>query len=94
MHHLEILSRSNKIGFRSLELQNIQLSFSDHLLSILMSSKALRQLTLGCIHIPIEALVLLEPCFCGLTELRLKDCPVSMGDPELIMILQQCSKLK
>ncbi|KAK3810761.1 MAG: hypothetical protein J3Q66DRAFT_443069 [Benniella sp.] len=94
MHHLEILARSSKIGFRSLDLQNIRLPFSVHLLSILMNSKSLRELTLSDIHIPLDAIVLLESCFSGLTELRLKSCPDSMGDPELTMILRHCSKLK
>ncbi|KAG0267475.1 hypothetical protein BG011_004509 [Mortierella polycephala] len=94
LHHLEILARSCKIGFRSLDLQTIRLPFSDHLLDILMNSMALKQLSLGHIHIPTEALVCLESCFSGLTEFRLFNCPDSMGDTELGMTLRHCTQLK
>ncbi|KAF9192735.1 hypothetical protein BGZ50_008292 [Haplosporangium sp. Z 11] len=93
LHHLEILARSSKIGFRSLDLHTTRLPFSDHLLDILMSSMALKQLSLGHIHIPTEALACLESCFSGLTELRLFNCPDSMGDMELGMILRHCTQL-
>ncbi|KAG0199151.1 F-box and leucine-rich repeat protein 4 [Mortierella sp. GBA30] len=94
MYHFEILARSSKIGFRSLDLRLIRLPFSEHLLSILMNSKGLRQLALAHMHIPTEALVCLEPCFQELTELRLIDCPDSMQDQELSLILQQCPRLR
>ncbi|KAF9962216.1 hypothetical protein BGZ72_009294 [Mortierella alpina] len=94
MHHLEILARSTKIGFRSLDLRTILLPFSEHLLSILMSSKGLRQLALAHMHIPAEALLCLEPCLQELTELRLLDCPDSMQDTELCMILQHGARLR
>ncbi|KAG0369376.1 hypothetical protein BGZ54_010134 [Gamsiella multidivaricata] len=92
-HHFEILARSTKLGFRTLDLRRIRLPFSNHLLSILMNSKALRQLTLGHLDIPLEALVYLEPCFSGLKELRLVDCPDTMGDAQLSMVLRHCSQL-
>ncbi|KAF9115751.1 hypothetical protein BGX27_006533 [Mortierella sp. AM989] len=94
LHHFEILARSNKIGFRSLDLRTVRLPFSAYLLSILKNSKALRRLCLGPIHIPIEALLYLGPCFSSLTELRLVDCPDSMGDTELSSILRHCSQLR
>ncbi|KAF8939042.1 hypothetical protein BGZ58_010797 [Dissophora ornata] len=94
VYHFEILARSCKIGFRSLDLRKVQLPFSDYLLSIISNSKALRQLTLGNMHVPLEALVFLEPCLSVLAELQLVDCPASMGDPELSLILQHCSQLQ
>ncbi|KAF9989690.1 hypothetical protein BGZ75_005369 [Mortierella antarctica] len=94
MYHLEILARSTKIGFRSLDLRTIRLPFSEHLLSILMSSKGLKQLALAHMHIPPEALLCLEPCLQELTELRLLDCPDSMQDTELGMILQHGARLR
>ncbi|KAF9565630.1 hypothetical protein EC968_004062 [Mortierella alpina] len=94
MHHFEILARSTKIGFRSLDLRTIRLPFSEHLLSILMSSKGLKQLALAHMHIPAEALLCLEPCLQELTELRLLDCPDSMQDTELCMILQHGARLR
>ncbi|KAI8605875.1 hypothetical protein EDD21DRAFT_362435 [Dissophora ornata] len=94
VYHFEILARSCKIGFRSLDLRKVQLPFSDYLLSIMSNSKALRQLTLGNMHVPLEALVFLEPCLSVLAELQLVDCPASMGDPELSLILQHCSQLQ
>ncbi|CAO3571196.1 unnamed protein product [Mortierella alpina] len=94
LYHFEILARSTKIGFRSLDLRTIRLPFSEHLLSILMSSKGLKQLALAHMHIPAEALLCLEPCLQELTELRLLDCPDSMQDTELCMILQHGARLR
>ncbi|KAF9918665.1 hypothetical protein BX616_006911 [Lobosporangium transversale] len=93
-HHLEILARSSKIGFRSLDIQASHLSFTNHLLCILANSKALRQLTLGSMHVPLDALLCLEPCFSALTQLHLLDCPDSMGDLELSTILRHCHQLR
>ncbi|KAF9580275.1 hypothetical protein BGW38_003144 [Lunasporangiospora selenospora] len=94
-YHFEILARSTLIGFRSIDLQHIGLPFSDHLLQILMSSRQLSRLTLGRgMHIPVEVLAYLESCFEDLTELRLIDCPDSMGDNELEQILRCCSRLE
>ncbi|KAI1310513.1 hypothetical protein EDD11_003718 [Mortierella claussenii] len=93
-HHFEILARSSKLGFRTLDLRKVHLPFSEHLLSILISSKALRSLSLDSVHIPSTALIHLESCLSALTELRLYNCPDSMRDPELTMILRHCSQLK
>ncbi|KAG0311583.1 hypothetical protein BGZ99_010069 [Dissophora globulifera] len=94
IHHFEILARSSKVGFRSLDLRKVQIPFSGYLLSILINSKSLRQLALCNMHIPLDALVFLEPCFRCLVELRLINCPSSMGDAELSQILRYCSQLQ
>ncbi|KAG0293773.1 hypothetical protein BGZ98_002043 [Dissophora globulifera] len=94
IHHFEILARSSKVGFRSLDLRKVQIPFSGYLLSILINSKSLRQLALCNMHIPLDALVFLEPCFRCLVELRLINCPNSMGDAELSQILKYCSQLQ
>ncbi|KAI8346848.1 hypothetical protein B0O80DRAFT_466817 [Mortierella sp. GBAus27b] len=94
MDELEVLARSSKLGFRSLDLRNVRQPFSNHLLSILINSRSLKELSLGYAHIPIDAVILLESCLNGLIELRLMNCPESMGDTELSMILKHCPKLK
>ncbi|GJJ73722.1 hypothetical protein EMPS_06080 [Entomortierella parvispora] len=94
MHHLEVLARSAELGFRSLDLQTVRLPFSEHLLAILCNSKALKQLFLGHMSIPIEALGCLASCFAGLRELRWMNCPDSMGDAALIQVLKNCSQLR
>ncbi|KAG0057754.1 hypothetical protein BGZ83_003652 [Gryganskiella cystojenkinii] len=92
-YHFEILARSTDLGFRSLDLQTVRLQFSEHLLAILSNSKFLRQLILGNMFIPLEALNCLAPCFQALKELRLVNCPDSMGDEALSVILENSTQL-
>ncbi|KAF9413899.1 hypothetical protein BGZ94_000578 [Podila epigama] len=95
LHHFEILARSNRIGFRSLNLHGVPLPFSEHLLSILVSSKQLRKLTLGAVEFPpAEDLACLRPCLAGLTELYLMELPDSVGDTELTFLLRHSPTLQ
>ncbi|KAF9922561.1 hypothetical protein FBU30_007312, partial [Linnemannia zychae] len=93
-HHFEILARSSRIGFRTLDLRNVKLTFSDNLLAILLACTSLRELSLRNIHIPFEAIEYLEPCFSTLIELRLQACPDAMEDHELTPIIRSCSQVK
>ncbi|KAG0283165.1 hypothetical protein BGZ96_012463 [Linnemannia gamsii] len=94
LHHFEILARSTRIGFRTLDLRNVRFPFSENLLAILVACTSLRELSLRDIHIPFEAIEYLEPCFAALTVLRLNDCPDAMEDHELTPILKSCSQVK
>ncbi|KAG0344172.1 hypothetical protein BG004_004677 [Podila humilis] len=95
LHHFEILARSSRIGLRTLDLQLIQLPFSEHLLSILVASKQLRSLTLGAVEFPpVEDLAYLKPCLNGLTELRLMNCPDTVGDAVLAFLVRHCPQLR
>ncbi|KAG0312818.1 hypothetical protein BGZ97_010816 [Linnemannia gamsii] len=94
LHHFEILARSTRIGFRTLDLRNVRFPFSENLLAILVACTSLRELSLRGIHIPFEAIEYLEPCFAALTVLRLNDCPDAMEDRELTPILKSCSQVK
>ncbi|KAF8936588.1 hypothetical protein BGZ47_009414, partial [Haplosporangium gracile] len=94
LHHFEILARSTRIGFRTLDLRNVRFPFSENLLAILVACTSLRELSLHDIHIPFEAIEYLEPCFAALTVLRLNNCPDEMQDLELTPILKSCSQVK
>ncbi|KAG0011654.1 hypothetical protein BGZ82_002925 [Podila clonocystis] len=95
LHHLEILARSSRIGLRALDLQTIQLPFSEHLLAILVASKQLRSLTLGPIELPpVEDLSYLKPCLGSLTELRLMSCLDTVGDTVLGFLLRHSPQLR
>ncbi|KAF9274436.1 hypothetical protein BGZ88_003005 [Linnemannia elongata] len=94
LHHFEILARSTRIGFRTLDLRNVRFPFSENLLAILVACTSLRELSLHEIHIPFEAIEYLEPCFAALTVLRLNNCPDEMQDLELTPILKSCSQVK
>ncbi|KAF9906784.1 hypothetical protein EC991_000297 [Linnemannia zychae] len=94
LHHFEILARSSRIGFRTLDLRNVRFPFSENLLAILVACTSLAELSLRNIHIPLRAIEFLEPCFSTLTELRLNDCPDAMDDEELTPILRSCPQVK
>ncbi|KAF9301057.1 hypothetical protein BGZ74_007197 [Mortierella antarctica] len=95
LHHLEILARSSRIGLRALDLQTIQLPFSEHLLAILVASKQLRSLTLGPIELPsVENLSYLKPCLGSLTELRLMSCLDTVDDDVLGFLLRHSPQLR
>ncbi|KAF9082196.1 hypothetical protein BGX23_012714 [Mortierella sp. AD031] len=94
LHHFEILARSTKLGFRTLDLRNVRFPFSDNLLDILVACTSLKELSLRNIHIPFVAIEYLEPCFASLTVLRLNDCPDAMEDLELTPILRSCPQVK
>ncbi|KAG0272784.1 hypothetical protein BGZ95_011424 [Linnemannia exigua] len=94
LHHFEILARSTRIGFRTLDLRKVRFPFSENLLAILVACTSLKELSLSNIHIPLRAIEFLEPCFSTLTELRLNDCPDAMDDEELTPILRSCPQVK